>query len=276
MRRGSRFLQIGMIAGLGCLLLGSQWAMAREKGPRDQAEAIEWAQTALAKSGYRNIQVNPQYILFADAKGSYGIALARIVATSSEYSGGYTWRVFWQDYARDQRDALVVVPRHMDKFKEALDYLATNARQEAAVNDAREFAGFQAQAKSWREAAVKPTMPEAAREHQVLAEFAFKEKNVDKAVSEYSAALSIFPIWPEGQYNLATLAGEKKMYDVAIQHMREYLEMMPDSPDAQAARDSIIIWKDKLQTALANSTLNADASEGKGSRKARLIQAKQK
>ncbi len=263
MRRGSRFLKFGTIVGLGCLLLGSQLAMAREKGPRDQEEAIDWAQTALAKEGYRNIQVNSQYILFADAKGSYGIALARIVSTAEEYSGGYVYRVFWQDYARDQRDALAFTPRHVDKFKEALDFLATNARQEAAANDAREFGGFQIQAKSWREAAVKPAMPEAAREHQVLAEFAFKEKNVDKAVSEYSAALSIFPTWPEGQYNLATLAGEKKMYEVAIQHMREYLEMMPDSPDSQAARDSIIIWKDKLQSALANSTLTADASEGK-------------
>lgn len=261
MRRGSRFLRLGTIVGLGCLLLGSQLALGRQKGPRDQEEAIDWAQTALAKDGYRNIQVNSQYILFADAKGGYGIALARIVSTSEEASG-YVWRVFWQDYARDQRDAIVISPRYVDKFKEALDYLATNARQESATNDARELAGFQAQAKNWREAAVKPAMPEAAREHQVLAEFAFKEKNVDKAVSEYSAALSIFPTWPEGQYNLATLAGEKKMYEVAIQHMREYLEMMPDSSDSQAARDSIIIWKDKLQSALANSTLTADANQG--------------
>ncbi len=262
MRRGNRFFKIGMILGLGGVLLGSQVAMAREKGPRDVQEAIDWAQVALAKSGYRNIKVDSQYILFGDDKGNYGIALARIISTSEEASG-YVWRVFWQDYARDQRDALVISVRHVDKFKEALDYLAPNARQEAAANDAREFAAFQAQAKSWREAAVKPAMPEAAREHQVLAEFAFKEKNVDKAVSEYSAALSIFPTWPEGQYNLATLAGEKKMYEVAIQHMREYLEMTPDSQDAQAARDSIIIWKDKLQTALANSTLTAEANEGK-------------
>ncbi len=265
MRCGSCFFQKGLILALACLLLGSP-GMAREKGPHDRAEAIEWAQTALEKEGYRNITVNSDYILFANAKGAYGIALARIVSTSEEYSGGYTYRVFWQDYSRDQRDALELTPRHVDKFKEALDFLAKSARQEATEKDAREFTAFQAQAKAWREAAVKPAMPEAAREHQVLAEFAFKEKNVDKAVSEYSAALSIFPTWPEGQYNLATLAGEKKMYEVAIQHMREYLEMTPDSQDAQAARDSIIIWKDKLQTALANSTLTADASERKSRR----------
>jgi tetratricopeptide (TPR) repeat protein len=269
----SRFATIGVVLGLGCLLLSSQPAMAREKSPRDVAQAIEWAQTALAKSGYRNIQVNSQYILFGDSKGNYGIALARIISTSEEYGGGYTWRVFWQDYARDQRDALAISPHHMDKFKTALDYLAENARQEETANDAQEFAGFQAQAKSWREAAVKPAMPEAAREHQVLAEFAFKEKNLDKAISEYTSALSIFPTWPEGQYNLATLAGEKKMYEVAIQHMNEYLELMPNSPDAQAARDSVIIWKDKVQTVLANAAAD-DASEGRGKKKPfRLIKA---
>jgi len=109
---------------------------------------------------------------------------------------------------------------------------------------------------------VKPTMPEAAREHQVLAEFAFKEKNVDKAISEYMAALAIFPTWPEGQYNLATLAGEKKMYQMAIQHMKEYMDLAPDSPDVQAAKDSVIIWKDKLQS--ANAALQADATDPHG------------
>jgi tetratricopeptide (TPR) repeat protein len=169
------------------------------------------------------------------------------------------YRVFWQDYARDQRDALALSPRHVFKFEAALEYLAENARTETKENLAREYASFEVQLKTWREAAVKPTMPEAAREHQVLAEFAFKEKNVDKAIAEYLAALSIFPTWPEGQYNLATLAGEKKMYELAIQHMKEYLELAPDSSDAQAAKDSVIIWKDKLQG--VNAALQADATE---------------
>jgi hypothetical protein len=28
--------------------------------------------------------------------------------------------------------------------------------------------------------------------------------------------------------------------------MQDYLELVPDAPDAQAARDKIIIWKDKV------------------------------
>jgi hypothetical protein len=260
--RSANFLKVTWFLAFGFLTLAGPYASAREKAPRDEAEAIQWAQEALTKNGYRNVEVNSQYILFGDAKGNYGIALARINNISQEYSGAYVSRVFWQDYARDQRDALALWPRHVLKFEAALEYMAENARTEAKENLAREYGSFEAQLKTWREAAVKPTMPEAAREHQVLAEFAFKEKNVDKAISEYLAALSIFPTWPEGQYNLATLAGEKKMYELAIQHMKEYLELAPDSSDAQAAKDSVIIWKDKLQG--ANAALQAAATEPQG------------
>jgi predicted TPR repeat methyltransferase len=89
-------------------------------------------------------------------------------------------------------------------------------------------------------------MPEPAREHQVLAEYAFKEKNTDKAMLEYTEALKIFSTWAEGQFNLATLCGEAKHYQCAVLHMKEYLALAPESTDAQAANDSIIIWNDKL------------------------------
>jgi tetratricopeptide (TPR) repeat protein len=62
---------------------------------------------------------------------------------------------------------------------------------------------------------------------------AFKEKDTEKAIREYIAALDVFPTWPEGQFNLTTLAGEKKYYELAVLHMKEYLELTPNSPDAQ-------------------------------------------
>jgi tetratricopeptide (TPR) repeat protein len=96
-----------------------------------------------------------------------------------------------------------------------------------------------------------PPTRHLSREHQVLAEYAFKQKDEEKAIREYMAALEIFPTWPEGQFNVATLAGEKKYYELAVMHMKEYLELVPNSPDAQAAKDSIIIWHDKLSTLLA-------------------------
>jgi hypothetical protein len=46
--------------------------------------------------------------------------------------------------------------------------------------------------------------------------------------------------------------------------MKEYLELTPDSPDAQAAKDSIIIWRDKLSTWLAEEN-TAPEQQGKAS-----------
>jgi tetratricopeptide (TPR) repeat protein len=172
-------------------------------------------------------------------------------------------RVTWQDYAHDNPE-YVQRPYYRggetkdEKLKAGLDFLAADARQQVKAQLESQLDGFKAQAKSWREASVKPAMPEAAREHQVLAEYAFKEKDTDKAIKEYSSALDIFPTWPEGQFNLATLAGEKKFYETAIFHMKEYLELVPESPDAQAAKDSVIIWKDKVNSIYAASA-NTDS-----------------
>src|SRR5437867_2468156 len=51
---------------------------------------------------------------------------------------------------------------------------------------------------------------EAAREHHVLAEYAFKQKDTEKAMVEYAQPPRFFPTWPEGEFNLATLCGEAK------------------------------------------------------------------
>jgi len=43
----------------------------------------------------------------------------------------------------------------------------------------------------------------------------------------------------------ADIGAELKYYRGAVLHMPEYLVLVPDAPDAQAAKDEIIIWKDK-------------------------------
>jgi tetratricopeptide (TPR) repeat protein len=101
-------------------------------------------------------------------------------------------------------------------------------------------------ATAWQKAPVKPAMPEAAHEHQVLAANAYQEKNFNKAIEEYELALAIFPTWPEGQNNVAFLCGETGEYDCAIEHAQDYLLLLPNVPNAQALKDQIIIWKDKL------------------------------
>jgi tetratricopeptide (TPR) repeat protein len=138
----------------------------------------------------------------------------------------------------DQKDAQL--------FAEAVNRLAFEARGGNATKQAADFADFQTRAKVWRTLAAKPDLPEAAKRHKVLAENAVEEKDWDKAIDEYEEALTIDPYWPEGQFNAALLCGETGSFSDAITHMKYYLELVPDAPDAEAARNRIIIWRDKL------------------------------
>ncbi len=294
MRQGRKAFGIGMsgvwVVGLLFALLSGDAAFARQKPPRDQAQAVQWMQDALKALGNcPNAQIDSQYIV---CRGSFGIALSRVVSVGSYFgtSGGFAhYYVSWKDYSHDQVEFISwslppitfskSAPHHQEHFEAALMYMVANARQQAAINEQQSFAQFQSQAKAWREAAIKPAMPEEAHDHEVLAEFAFKQRDTEKAINEYTSALSVFPTWPEGQFNLATLAGEKKLYDVAILHMKEYLELVPESPDAQAAKDSVIVWRDQLKTALANSNIQSDTGEATAQTKGSLfqqMQAKQK
>jgi tetratricopeptide (TPR) repeat protein len=247
------------VACLMLLCLTTPLVFARkEVEPKDQAEAIKWVQEQLKDWRVADSKVTLLQVEWVTAKGYRAVVpLARISKISyyldRRKNGACDWRVDFQDYAADGPVGYCVGAGSGKKFAAALDFLSAAARQQVKAEYAKQYQNFEAQAKIWREAVTKPTMPESAREHQVLAEYAFKEKNADKAIMEYAAALAIFPTWPEGQFNLATLAGEKKYYEMAILHMKEYLELAPDSADIQASKDSIIVWRDKLSTFLADA-----------------------
>ena len=103
---------------------------------------------------------------------------------------------------------------------------------------------FEEVAKRYREAAVKPPLPEEARKFQVQAEAAFARKEFGEAAARYRDALKIAPWWPEGYFNRALLLGEMGRYGNAIGEMRKYLALVPDAPDARAAQDKIYEWED--------------------------------
>lgn len=106
---------------------------------------------------------------------------------------------------------------------------------------------FQREAAAWRALAVKPAISEDVRRHRLLAENAVKESHFDSAVEEYEAGLEIDPVWPEGHFNAALLCAEQGYYSEAMHHMRAYLELTPEAPDAQQARDQVVIWEAKLR-----------------------------
>ncbi|MGC2170099.1 MAG: hypothetical protein WA555_12530 [Candidatus Sulfotelmatobacter sp.] len=230
---------------------------ANNKVPSDQAQAEKWIADSMHRM-YPIDRLDSQYLMYSSSDRQYhfGIALARVSSIQSAIIRDGYYTAQWQDYAHDGWEYMNFMTKgRSEEFAAALQFLAANAREEVQAQQEASFRQFLPQAKAWREAAAKPAMPEAAHEHQVLAEYAFKQKDTDKAINEYTAALEVDPCWPEGQFNLATLAGEKKLFAVAVFHMKEYLELVPESPDAQAAKDSIIIWKDKLQnlTVAANN-----------------------
>lgn len=268
MRYLNPFVRNAMIAflGLSSLFPGSLFAK-KDQTPANQAEAEKWMADSVRRM-YQIEQLNSQYLLYSSSDKQYhfGIALARVFSIQSGTIRDGYYTVSWQDYSHDTADYMKFLTRgRAESFGAALEYLATVAHQQLEVEQEASLQQFQAQAKAWREASPKPVMPESAREHQVLAEYAFKQRETDKAIREYQAAVAIFSTWPEGQFNLATLAGEQKDYDTAILHMREYLELVPDSPDVQAAKDSIIIWKDRLSSVLtASANVSDERSHKKG------------
>jgi tetratricopeptide (TPR) repeat protein len=102
---------------------------------------------------------------------------------------------------------------------------------------------FDTQAKSYRDATVKPLPGEDVRRFRVQAEAAVGEKRFQDAANLYVKALYIAPWWPEGQFNAALVFGNLYQYDRAIDHMQKYLALVPSAPDARAAQDKIYVWE---------------------------------
>lgn len=134
-------------------------------------------------------------------------------------------------------------------FASVLSVLKQYAIQERTklASETSSFADFQGKAKAWRAMKVKPDLPEDVRRFRVLAEDAIKHQEFEKAVQYYEQGLAIEPLWPQGQYNAALLYGEMKEYRDAELHMKRYLELVPDAPDAQAARDQMMIWQSRMK-----------------------------
>lgn len=106
---------------------------------------------------------------------------------------------------------------------------------------------FEKQAAAWRALPSKPTLPERVRVQRLLAEDAVKQNKPGEALNRYEAGLELYPTWPQGRFNAALVAAELGFYMEAVEHMQAYLELVPDAPDAQAARDQIAIWQYKAK-----------------------------
>jgi tetratricopeptide (TPR) repeat protein len=115
------------------------------------------------------------------------------------------------------------------------------------AQDSAAWADFQQKAAAWRALPVKPALTEDVQRERVQAENAVKEKRLADAAAHYESGLKINPVWPEGHFNAALLYAELEEYEKAIWHMRAYVELVPDAPDAKGAREQTYVWQDKLK-----------------------------
>jgi tetratricopeptide (TPR) repeat protein len=121
----------------------------------------------------------------------------------------------------------------------------------ARDEQARIWAEFQKRAVAWRALPAKPPISDDVKQHRLLAEDAYQQKQFDTAAAEYEAGLEIDPLWAQGHFNAAVIYGELKDYDDAVWHMRCYLELVPDAPDAQESRDQMLLWQGKAKQQVA-------------------------
>ena len=138
----------------------------------------------------------------------------------------------------------------------SVDYaesVLTAARFASALNSLHAFAishpaglgDFHAQATAWRALMTKPPLAENARILRLAAEDAIKRQKPDEALNDFELGVEADPTWAQGWFNAALLAGELGFFADAADHMQNYLELLPDAPDAQSARDQIDLWKYK-------------------------------
>ena len=104
---------------------------------------------------------------------------------------------------------------------------------------------FSKAAAAWRALATKPPLPEEVHIQRLLAEDAIKSNKPEDALRYYEKGLNLDWTWPEGWFNAAIVAGELGQYANAADYMKNYLELVPDAVDAQAARDKMLVWKVK-------------------------------
>lgn len=104
---------------------------------------------------------------------------------------------------------------------------------------------FHQQAAAWRALTTKPPLAEGARVRRLVAEDAIKRQKPYDALNYYELGVESDPMWAQGWFNAAVIAGQLGYYADAAEHMRNYLELLPNAPDAQSARDQIDLWRYK-------------------------------
>ncbi|HEY5138558.1 MAG TPA: hypothetical protein VIJ25_04485 [Methylococcales bacterium] len=259
----SFLISLGFLLLSGCATFGisSSELSAKLSDPADlvQVRSVFKTEAELAPL-VRNVVFHNEpgefrYIEYTDPSSNSAkvVQLTSILPDSiivSYSPGGLNgaWKVSYTDYVQMQQYFWMLTRSQTDaeNLARALNILVLDARHDRDGILAANFEKFKLTCQSWHSLQDKPPMPQEAQRHKVLAENAVREKDMDKATDEYIDALMIYPCWPEGQHNMASILGDTGRYTEAIAHMKYYLELVPNASDSQADRDKIKIWQDKM------------------------------
>ena len=117
------------------------------------------------------------------------------------------------------------------------------------AESAKELADFQQKAAAWRALNPKPPVSDEVTKKRLLAEDAVEQKNFDAAAGYYRAGVTLDPTWAPGWFNAALINAELKNYADAAFDMKHYLILVPDAPDAAAAKEKVLLWEAKAEQA---------------------------
>lgn len=227
------------------------WGVER-KSFRFTSDSFEFVASRLAVRGeHFNVDLKKLDAVSMRCKsallnGNNWCTLTNAAGKSLKYDGrgdkGTPWQLYYETWADALRSC-------SSRCIEAANSFA------AAINRLREFAiatesplhTFTQRAAAWRALPSKPPVPEEVRLQRLLAEEAVKQNNPAEALHRYETGIELYPTWPQGRFNAALIAAELGYFADAVEHMQAYLELVPDAPDAQAARDRIAMWQFKAK-----------------------------
>ncbi|MHB8454492.1 MAG: hypothetical protein ACYDDO_07280, partial [Acidiferrobacterales bacterium] len=118
---------------------------------------------------------------------------------------------------------------------------------------------FEAAVRAYQAAVVKPLLPEAAHRYEVQAEDAVRHNQLGDAADLYEQATEAAPWWPAAHYDRALVLANTQDYDDAVMEMKHYLVLVPDAPNARAARDQMYIWEHRATLDASTGTSSAGA-----------------
>jgi len=114
---------------------------------------------------------------------------------------------------------------------------------------AAELAAFTQQSAAWRALNPKPPLSDEVEKKRLLAEDDVSNKDLAAAIEDYEAGIKLDPTWAQGWFNSALLYAEQQDYEHAAFNMKHYLILLPDAPDAAAAREKLLLWEARAEKA---------------------------